>query len=142
MLNREMLEKYCREKREDLHEITEIDFSGRKIREIHPETFKGLNQLKIINLSNNNISHVHQDTFKDLFQLTTIYLHQNQKLIDKEELEFYFEDKVEKITFHCTQDRDSIRLDKIHNVNFLYKFKIIIMNYFNKNFSYFLAIQL
>jgi len=114
LLNREMLIKICRKKQEDLHKITELNLSDCNIIGIDPNTFEGLFQLEKINLSGNNINGIHPYTYKDLFQLTDIYLHNNDKLMEKKELEFYFEDKVRKITFHCTQDRNSI--DKIHNV--------------------------
>jgi len=72
-------------------------------------------------LFGNNIGDIHSKIFQDLYQLTEIYLHKNNdELKNRNELKLYFEDKVRKITFHTTQYRDSIEMNKIHNVILLF----------------------
>ncbi len=104
-----------------LVQLEQIDLSENEINNVHKDTFKGLVQLKKIILFDNNIGDIHSKIFQDLYQLTEIYLHNNNdELKNRNELKLYFEDKVRKITFHTTQYRDSIEMNKIHNVILLF----------------------
>ena len=61
-----------------LNQVKSLDISGRKITEIHPDTFKHLTQLEVLDISRNKITKIHPDTFKYMTQLKSLDIYCNK----------------------------------------------------------------